>query len=391
MGLEINGNLDKIQISTIRKIAQEALKYDGNEKLINLTIGEPDLEMPKIIKDKMCEYLMNNKIGYSMLGGRLELRKEISNYYLDRYNLEIGEDEILVTVGSTEGLSTAIKGIILEGDEVIAPVPLYPGYEPLVTMVGGKLIKVDTSKTDYQLTVEILKKYITDRTKALILNYPSNPTGVVLDKKNRDEILKFAKENNLYIISDEVYSEIVFEKEYFSFLDSEYRDNVIIVNGFSKSHSMTGMRIGYLICSKFLRGELLKIHQYTVTSPCTLSQYGAIVALKECKDLSERKDLYRRRGEIVKNALSDMGFNVVNADGGIYIFASYRDLGIKMESLEFAMRFLHKYGVALVPGIAFGLEEHIRISLVQNEKILKESMERLKKYIDDLKKITTNI
>ncbi|MGL4787951.1 MAG: pyridoxal phosphate-dependent aminotransferase, partial [Cetobacterium sp.] len=239
--LKVNPNLDKIEISVIRKIAEAAKEYEGGEKpLINLTIGEPDLPQPKIIIDETIGYMKDAKLGYPQLGGMIELREEIGRYYKERYSLNIEPDEIIITVGSTEGLSTAIKTIIMPGDEVLTPLPVYPGYEPLITLAGAKLIKMDTSRDNFELTVDVLKNYVTPQTKAIILNYPSNPSGITISRENRDEILKFVKENHLYIISDEVYSEIIFEGEHNSFLQDGYRENVILINGFSKSHSLTG-------------------------------------------------------------------------------------------------------------------------------------------------------
>ncbi|MGL4976509.1 MAG: pyridoxal phosphate-dependent aminotransferase, partial [Cetobacterium sp.] len=279
--LKVNPNLDKIEISVIRKIAEACREYEGGEKeLINLTIGEPDLPQPKEIIDGTIEYMQNGNLGYPQLGGIIDLREEIAKSYREKYRVDVKADEIIITVGSTEGLSTAIRTIILPGDEVITPLPVYPGYEPLVNLAGASLVKVETSKDSFELTVETLKKYVTPKTKAIILNYPSNPSGVVISKKNRDEILEFVKENHIYIISDEVYSELIFDTEHHTFLDDGYRENVILVNGFSKSHSLTGWRVGYLIASKKLRDYLIKGHQYAVTAPSIISQRGALIAAR---------------------------------------------------------------------------------------------------------------
>ncbi|MGL5459091.1 MAG: pyridoxal phosphate-dependent aminotransferase, partial [Cetobacterium sp.] len=304
--LKVNPNLDKIEISVIRKIAEACKEYEGGEKpLINLTIGEPDLPQPKIIIDETIGYMKDAKLGYPQLGGMIELREEIGRYYKERYSLNIEPDEIIITVGSTEGLSTAIKTIIMPGDEVLTPLPVYPGYEPLITLAGAKLIKMDTSRDNFELTVDVLKNYVTPQTKAIILNYPSNPSGITISRENRDEILKFVKENHLYIISDEVYSEIIFEGEHNSFLQDGYRENVILINGFSKSHSLTGWRIGYIIASKKMREYLVKVHQYAVTSASIISQKGALIALKECKDISSQVEIYKKRAESVYKKLKE--------------------------------------------------------------------------------------
>ncbi|MEG1807586.1 MAG: aminotransferase class I/II-fold pyridoxal phosphate-dependent enzyme [Cetobacterium sp.] len=379
--LKVNPYLDNIEVSVIRKIAEAASKYKnikGGKKLINLTIGEPDLPQSKIIKEETVDYIMDAKLGYSQLGGVLELREEIAKYYKNKYNVDVKPDEIIVTVGSTEGLSTAIKTVILPGDEVITPLPVYPGYEPLIILAGAKLIKVDTSEDDYELTVEILKRYVNEKTKAIILNYPSNPSGVVISEKNRDEILKFAKENNLYIISDEVYSEILFEGKHNSFLQNNFRDNVILVNGFSKSHSLTGWRIGYVISSKKIRDYLIKVHQYTVTSASIISQKGALVALKKCSCIDEQVKIYKERAVRVYNRLQDAGINAIKPKGAIYIFVSIGE----GNSLKFAEKLLESQRVAVVPGIAFGMDNYIRLSLVSNLDELLEATDRIIEFIN---------
>lgn len=380
--LKVNPNLDKIEISVIRKIAEACREYeDGEKSLINLTIGEPDLPQPKIIIDETIGYMKDAKLGYPQLGGMIELREEIGRYYKERYSLNIEPDEIIITVGSTEGLSTAIKTIIMPGDEVLTPLPVYPGYEPLITLAGAKLIKMDTSSDNFELTVDVLKKYVTPQTKAIILNYPSNPSGVTISKKNRDEILKFVKENHLYIISDEVYSEIIFEGEHNSFLQDGYRENVILINGFSKSHSLTGWRIGYIIASKKMREYLVKVHQYAVTSASIISQKGALIALKECKDISSQVEIYKKRAESVYKKLKEKNISVIKPKGAIYIFVSLDGI-TKLNSLDFAKSFLEEERVAVVPGIAFGMDNYIRISLVKDEEILNEAIDRFINFVN---------
>ncbi|MBC2850457.1 aminotransferase class I/II-fold pyridoxal phosphate-dependent enzyme [Cetobacterium sp. 8H] len=379
--LKINPYLDDIEISVIRKIAEAASEYKNikeGKKLINLTIGEPDLPQSMIIKEETANYIMDAKLGYSQLGGVLELREEIAKYYKNKYNVDVKPDEIIITVGSTEGLSTAIKTVILPGDEVITPLPVYPGYEPLIILAGAKLIKVDTSKDNYELTVETLKRYVNEKTKAIILNYPSNPSGVVISEKNRDEILKFVKENNIYIISDEVYSEILFEGKHNTFLQNNFRDNVILVNGFSKSHSLTGWRIGYVISSKKIRDYLIKVHQYTVTSASIISQKGALIALKKCSCIDEQVKIYKERAIRVYDRLQNAGINAIKPKGAIYIFVSIGE----GNSLKFAEKLLESQRVAVVPGIAFGMDNFIRLSLVSHLDELLEATDRIIEFIN---------
>lgn len=379
--LKVNPNLEKIEVSVIRKIAEACKEYEGEEKtLINLTIGEPDLPQPKEVIDGTIEYMQEEKLGYPQLGGMLELREEIAKYYREKFDVNVTSDEIIVTVGSTEGLSTAIRTIILPGDEVLTPLPVYPGYEPLITLAGAKLVKIDTSSDNFELTVESLKRNMTDKTKAIIVNYPSNPSGVIISEKNRDEILKFAKENHLYIITDEVYSEITFGERHNSFLKDGYRENVILVNGFSKSHSLTGWRIGYIISSKKMKEYLVKVHQYAVTSPSIISQKGALIALKKCQDISSQVEIYKNRAKKVYKKLKDEKIDVIEPKGAIYMFVSLDGI-TNLDSLEFAKQLLEKEKVAVVPGIAFGMDNYIRISLVKDEEILLEAIDRFIEFI----------
>ena len=204
--------------------------------------------------------------------------------------------KLFVTAGATEAISTTLKTILEKGDEVLIPTPFYPGYIPNIYLNGGNPIFIDTSKDKFQLTVENLKNHITPKTKAIVLNYPNNPSGIILTKKNMDNIVEFLSRKNIYIISDEIYSEIIFEDDFISF--GRYpvlKDKLIIINGFSKSHSMTGWRLGYILTSKKLQKELLKVHQYTVTSPSIISQYGGYVALSKCSDISSNKAEYKKK------------------------------------------------------------------------------------------------
>lgn len=381
--LEINPRLNNIEVSVIRKISEASSKYknmtDG-KKLINLTIGEPDIEQPKIIVEETKKYMDEDRICYSQLGGVLSLREEIAKSYKSKYNVECTPDEIIITVGTTEGIATTVRTIIQEGDEVIIPLPAYPGYEPLITLAGAKVIKVDTSKDNYELTVDSLKSYVTSKTRAIIVNYPSNPSGVIISKKNRDEILKFAKENDIYIISDEVYSEILFESEYNSFLMDGYRENVIVLNGFSKSHSMTGWRVGYIVASKELRKQLLKVHQYSVTSTSIISQMAGVVALTKCQDLKEKVEIYKERAKKVYNRFKLAGINPIKPQGAFYIFIPLLDVGVR-DSYKFALELLEEERVAIVPGVAFSMDGYIRISLIESVDILLEASERIIEFI----------
>ncbi|MGL4393347.1 MAG: pyridoxal phosphate-dependent aminotransferase [Fusobacteriaceae bacterium] len=389
--LKTNPYLDKMELSVIRQIAEECNRINREEpnatkKIINMTIGEPDIKPHQRIIDETIEYMKTSRLGYPPVGGLLELRQEIAKDQKAKYGVNVTADEVIINVGTTEALSTALRTILEPGDEVIIPLPAYPGYKPLVFLNGGKYKTIDTSDSNYEITAEKIRQNLSPNTKAIILNYPTNPTGVVISKKNRDEILKLAKEKNLYILSDEVYCELVYNGEHHTFLDNDYRDNVIIVNGFSKSHSMTGWRVGYTICSAELKKKMIMVHQYSVTAIPIMSQYGAIVALQKCQDLSDRIPIYKERADSVYEALKKIGFKPIKPNGAIYMFSSVKDLGIK-NTYQFAMDLLREEKVAVVPGSGFEMEGYIRISLVQDSKIMLEGINRIENFLKKYKQI----
>ncbi len=379
--LNINKNLEKIEISIIRKMNQFCSSYQGRKNLINLTVGEPDLKQPEEILNGVIEIIKTKPLGYPPIGGILELKQKIIEFYKNKYDVTLTKDEIIITVGTTEGLSTALKTVILPGDEVLLPLPAYPGYEPIVILNEGIPIKIDTSDNNFELDVEMLKRYITPKTKAIVLNYPINPTGGVISQKNRDDILKFAKENNIYILSDEVYSELTFDGNHVGFLDDRYRENVIVVDGLSKSHSLTGWRVGYLIASEKLTREMIKVHQYTVTASSIVSQYAALVAFNKSMNTTVlHREIYKKRAEIIYSKLLKNGIKALKPSGGIYIFFSIKEF-TNLSSLEFAYKLLDTEGVALVPGTAFGIEGYVRISLVKEIEVLEEAIDRVIEFL----------
>ena len=377
--MNINPKVEKIEISLIRKISMKSREY---EDVINLTIGEPDLPIPAEIIEETILYMKNNRMGYPMLGGSLEIREEIVDFYNTKYGSSYKADEALVTVGATEAISTTLKAILNEGDEVLIPLPFYPGYLPNIDLSGGKSIFIDTTLDELQLTVETLKKHITPKTKALILNYPNNPSGAILSEKNMDEIMNFLRDKDIYIISDEIYSEIIFNDDFISVGKYEFmKDKAILINGFSKSHSMTGWRLGYILTSKELRDQLIKVHQYTITAPSIVSQYGGHIALSKCSDMSSYTKEYKKRCEYVYNRLNAMGIITLQPKGTFYIFGSLSNFDIN-SSLDFAFDLLESEHVAVVPGIAFGVEGYFRISCTKPVEGLKIAMDKIENYIE---------
>lgn len=380
--MEVNQRVREMEVSIIRQIAQKCAKIPDS---INLTIGEPDIKTPEIITQKTAKYMMENQLSYAPLGGVPELRQEIASFYKKKYDIDYSADEVLVTVGSTEALSTTLKGILTEGDEVVVVLPAFSLYEALLKMYGAKAVFIDTSKNNFRLTPEMLEEAITDKTKAVILNYPTNPTGVILSKEETEEIAAVLEKKKLFIISDEIYSELVFSGEEFYSIArcKNVKDQVIVINGFSKSHSMTGWRVGYLMTHAKFRKELIKVSQYTVTSPSTLSQIGGMIALRDAPDVSNIAAEYEERAKLICSRLDAMGFDVVMPKGAFYVYAGYSKISSK-DSLDFALEILEKTGVALVPGKAFSTEGYIRIACTKEKELLKKAMDRMESYIKEI-------
>ena len=377
----INEAVEEIQISDIRKIYEKMQTYKNT---INMSLGEPDIDVPQEIKQAVAYHALNTKIKYSPVGGMPELRGKIADFYNKNFGGNFTSDNVLVTVGSTEGLASIMKTVIAAGDEILMPTPAYVGYGSLIKLSGGIQKYIDLKENNFKLTKEILKKYITSKTKLIILTNPNNPSGTTLDEEEMEKIVKFLKDREIYLLSDEIYASIVFEK-YTSFAkySEELKKQLIIVSGFSKSHSMTGYRIGYIITNPELQLQIKKVSQYNVTSTSTLSQYGALTALEKYSDRKEVSEIYRKRVEYFKNELEKMGFKCLEPKGAFYIFAGYENIEKlkNMKSLNFALELLEKTGLAIVPGSTFQVEGYVRFSIVHDISVLKEAIERLENYI----------
>ncbi|WP_281835271.1 pyridoxal phosphate-dependent aminotransferase [Propionigenium maris] len=376
--MNINSKLKELEPNYIRHVLAKSQEIEGS---INLTIGEPDLKTARIVLEKSAKYMLETQLCYSPLGGVVEFREEIAKFYNNQYGSSYDRDNVLVTVGSTEGISTALRGILNPEDEVIVVKPAYPLYGGLITLSGAKIVYVDSTENGYKVSADILEGAITPKTKAIILNYPSNPCGTILSEEEVEKISRLAVEKDIYLISDEIYSELIFSgnKFYSPAAVKEVRDNLIVVNGFSKSHSMTGWRVGYILANKTLRNHLLKISQYTISTPSTLSQYGGLVALKEDINLEDNLRKYEERALYIYNLLKKIGFEVVKPEGTFYVLADYSKLS-SLNSLDFSMKLLEDTGVAVVPGKSFGVENCIRISCTQELEVLEEAGKKLEEY-----------
>ncbi|SHF13304.1 aminotransferase A [Caloramator proteoclasticus] len=380
----LNKDVRSIEISGIRKFYNMVSKYDN---VISLTIGQPDFNTPNHIKEAAKLALENNKTIYTHNAGIIELRRAISNFVQKKYNLYYNpDDEIIVTCGASEGIFIALKTILDIGDEVLIPAPCYPGYEPVVKLCGAKVKYIDTSNTNFKLTKKLLEDNIGSSTKCIIIPYPSNPTGQCLNLDELNEIADFIKDKDIFILSDEIYSELVYEERHNSIAAlNNLKDKTIVINGLSKSHSMTGFRIGYTLSPSYITKHMIKVHQYLNTCATSISQYAALEALTNGIDDSiTMKNEYKKRRDYVYDRLIKMGFDVVRPKGTFYIFPNIKKYS--NNSFNFALSLLENEKVAVVPGSAFSQygEGHIRISFAYSMEELKLGLDRIEKFISTL-------
>ena len=351
--------------------------------IVSLGVGEPDFVTPKPIIDAAKESLDEGKTFYTSNQGLPILREKISKYLKDRFNVDYDKDEMILTAGSSQGILAALMSIINPGDEIIVTEPTYICYVPDIEMCGGKAVVIELSdKNEYKLTPELLKKYITSKTKAVFLSYPNNPTGAIMTKEELESIVPLILDNDLYVISDEIYAELTYGSKHCSIASlPNMKERTILISGFSKAFAMTGWRLGYVCAPKEILEQILKIQQYIMLSAPTSAQYGAIAALDKCiPDMLYMVEEYNRRREYLLKSFKELNIECFDARGAFYLFPSIKRF--KMSSRDFCLKMLHEYNVLVVPGTAFGDsgEGHIRISYAT-------SMERLKIFVEALKKI----
>ncbi|ANU27697.1 aminotransferase class I/II-fold pyridoxal phosphate-dependent enzyme [Planococcus versutus] len=384
MSISINHRVETIQISGIRQFSNQLVDYPN---AINLTIGQPDFPTPEAIKRAAITAIENNRTNYSHNAGLLELRTEIASFFQDTYRLTFDpKTEIIVTNGASEGLDSLLRVILEEGDEVILPVPTYPGYEPIIKLCGAKVVYLDMSDTGFQPDPARLESLITERTKAVMMNFPSNPTGVTMDSIQLENVAAVLEKYEVFVVTDEIYSENSYRGKHVTFAHFEkMRNRTFLVHGLSKSHSMTGWRIGFVLGPEIYMKHVLKVHQYNAICASVPSQYAAIEAVKNQRHIpGEMNKEYMRRRDFVYSRLTVMGMNVILPTGAFYIFPSIEKFG--MTSFEFATRLLKEGDVAAVPGSAFTRygEGFIRISYACSMNELEEGMKRLEKFIATL-------
>ena len=349
---------------------------------ISLGVGEPDFDTPWHIRDEGIFALEKGKTFYTSNAGLKELREEICNYLKRRQNVSYNpNEEVLVTVGGSEAIDIGLRALVNPGDEVIIPQPSYVSYEPCAVLAGAKPVIIDLkAENEFRLTAEELRGAITDKTKVLILPFPNNPTGAVMTRRDLEEIAKIVIENDIYVMSDEIYAELTYNGEHVSIASLEgMKERTILINGFSKAYAMTGWRLGYACAPKAIISQMTKIHQFAIMCAPTTSQYAAVEALKNGdNDVKEMRQAYNQRRRFLINAFKQMGLDCFEPFGAFYVFPCIKEFG--MTSEEFATRFLEEEKVAVVPGNAFGEsgEGFVRISYAYSLENLKIAVDREK-------------
>ena len=356
---------------------------------ISLGVGEPDFDTPWHIRDEGIYSLEKGRTFYTSNAGLKELKEEIASYLKRRIHVEYDPvKEILVTVGGSEGIDIAMRAMLNPGDEVLIPQPSYVSYEPCAVLAGGKPVIIELKEeNEFRLTAEELLASITDRTKLLVLPFPNNPTGAIMEKEDLEKIAGVIIEKDIFVLSDEIYSELSYKGEHVSITSLPgMQERTILINGFSKAYAMTGWRLGYACGPKKIIEQMFKIHQFAIMCAPTTSQYAAVEALKNGdEDVAKMREAYDQRRRYLMHAFKEMGLQCFEPYGAFYVFPCIKEFG--MTSDEFANRFLEEEKVAVVPGTAFGDcgEGFLRISYAYSLENLKTALERLQRFVEHLR------
>lgn len=381
----LSSKVKQIKPSGIRKFFDIVSEM---KDAISLGVGEPDFDTPWHIREEGIYSLEKGRTFYTSNAGLKELKIEISKYLDRRFELKYDPmGEIMITVGGSEAIDGALRAMLDAGDEVILPQPSYVSYEPCIVLADGVPVIVELKEdNDFKLTREQLEAVVTDKTKILIMPFPNNPTGAVMTKEELKPIADFVMEHDLFVISDEIYSELTYNGNHVSIGSFPgMKERTIVINGFSKSYAMTGWRLGYACGPKVILDQILKIHQFAIMCAPTTSQYAAIEALRHGDaDVEKMRNEYDRRRRFLLNAFDEMGIECFEPFGAFYMFPSIKKFG--MSSEEFATRLLKEEKIAVVPGTAFGDcgEGFLRISYAYSIEDLKKALERIDKFIKKL-------
>lgn len=391
-------NYDEILSSRVKEIGFSGIRkfFDlaSNMKdIVSLGVGEPDFPTPWAVRDHAISQIRKGVTQYTSNAGDITLRKNISRYLKERFSLDYSTDELLVTIGASEPIDLAMRILVNPGDEVLVPAPSYVSYSPCVRLSGGVAVEVPCFEEDnFKLTRENLLKAITPKTKAIIFPYPNNPTGAVMRKDDIDKIIDVIISNDLIVISDEIYAELTYNSKHISIASFDnMKERTIYINGFSKSFSMTGWRVGYVAAPRELLRQMLKIHQYTAICAPIMSQFAGSYALEQGFNdnfscVEDMRNEYNVRRRFVIGRFNDLGLSCFEAEGAFYVFPSVKSLG--MTGTEFAERLLAEGKVAVVPGSAFSdvCDDFIRVSYAYSMKMLTKAMDKIEIFVNSLKK-----
>ncbi len=372
--------------SGIRKFFDIAQNIEG---VISLGVGEPDFKTPWKIRQAAIDSLEKGRTVYTANAGLIELRKEISKYFERTINIKYApEDEIVVTVGGSEAIDISIRTIVEPGDEVLIVEPCFVCYSPIVSLSGGVPVVIETkAENEFRLMPEELKAKITDKTKLLILPYPNNPTGAIMERKDLEAIAEVLRDTDIMVISDEIYSELTYSGKHCSIAEIDgMKERTIVINGFSKSFAMTGWRLGFMAGPEAVIKHCLKLHQYAIMSSPTTSQYAAVVALRSCeKDIEKMRNEYNMRRRYIVDAFNKLGLDCFAPQGAFYVFPCIKSTG--MTSDDFCEKLVYLKKVAVVPGTAFGKsgEGFVRVSYAYSINHLKEAIKRIGEFLEEIK------
>ncbi len=381
----LSDTIVKIQPSGIRKFFDVVSEMKG---AISLGVGEPDFDTPWHIREEGIYSLEKGRTFYTSNAGLKDLKIEISRYLKRRMSLEYDYNtEIMVTVGGSEAIDIALRAMLNPGDEVLIPQPSYVSYVPCTLLAGGTPVIIELEEKDeFRLTKEKLLEKITPRTKVLILPFPNNPTGAVMEKADLEAIAEMIEEKDLFVLSDEIYAELTYKGEHVSIASIPgMKERTVLINGFSKAYAMTGWRLGYTAAPAVILKQMLKIHQYAIMCAPTTSQYAAIEALRNGdEDIARMKEAYDERRRYLLGAFRELGMDCFEPYGAFYMFPCIKRFG--MTSDEFANRLLREEKIAIVPGTAFGDsgEGYLRVSYAYSLEDLKKAIGRLRRFVDKL-------
>lgn len=385
MQARFNHKIEAIAVSDIRQFDMEVSQIEG---IIKLTLGEPDFNTPEHVKQAAIAAINADQSHYTPNSGIMELRRAAAKYYKEKYDLDYTPEQVITTVGATEAIAASLQTILNPGDTVLMPTPVFPIYAPISQLNGADILQVDTSADGFILTPEKLRATLEENKdkniKAVVLVYPSNPTGATYTKEQLAALAKVIAEYDIWALCDEVYAELTYEGQHVS-LASFLPENTIVISGLSKSHAMTGWRLGFILGPKDFSEQVVKAHQYMVTAPTTNVQFAALEALTKGKDdaLSMRKE-YQARRDFMRQALEDAGFEVVQPDGAFYLFAK-TPAKCGHDSWKFVRELAKEAKVALIPGVSFGQggEGYVRLSYAASMDDLRQASERIKKFTDN--------